>query len=95
VHRVAQETLREALDRIITIRYPNAYEAAFEPLRVEHGHTIKMLPGQTQWLNTFNCYAFALGLVETPRYQALVRKHAGRQLFRYRGNVYSISGISA
>jgi hypothetical protein len=75
VHRVAQETLREVLDRIITIRYPNAYEAAFERLRVEHGHTIKMLPGQTQWLNTFNSYAFALGLVETPRYQALVGKH--------------------
>src|SRR6202051_2670340 len=34
LHRVAQETFREALDRIITIRYPNAYEAAFERLRV-------------------------------------------------------------
>jgi hypothetical protein len=40
-----------------------------------HGHTIEMLPGERHWLKTFNCYALALGLVDTPRYQTIVQTH--------------------
>jgi hypothetical protein len=75
-----KETLREALDRIMPIPYPAAYATAFEELRVKHGHTIERRSGERQWLDTFNCYALALDLVDTPRYRRLVDEHGDSAL---------------
>jgi hypothetical protein len=70
-----QETLREALDRIMLLRYPAEFKLAFDEVQQQHGHAVRMVAADRNWLETFNCYASALGIVEYPRYQALVRVH--------------------
>lgn len=74
------KTLRQALDRIMTIRFPATFQAAFEKLRQQHRHTVKVVPVASEWLNTFNCYAYALSLVDRPRYRALQRAHGDSAL---------------
>ena len=64
-----------ALDRIMSIRVPSVFQSAFDEVQEEHDHTIRTIATNKKWLYTFNCYAFALGIVDSPRYQALVQKH--------------------
>jgi hypothetical protein len=74
------ETLRATLDRIIGIRFPSAFQSAFDEVQEEHNHTIRIISANWEWLNTFNCYAFALGIVDNPRYQAFVQNHRNSAL---------------
>jgi hypothetical protein len=57
------------------IRFPSVFQPAFDEVQEEYNHTIRIIPANKEWLDTFNCYAFALGIVDSPRYQALVQKH--------------------
>jgi hypothetical protein len=74
---MGNEALREALDRIIGIRCPSEYEAAFEEVRRQHGHTIRLLKADRVWLRTFNCYAAAFEIVDHSKYRSLVDRHHG------------------
>jgi hypothetical protein len=78
--RAEPETLRVALDRIMSIQFPTVFQSAFDEVQREYGHTIRIIPGDKKWLETFNCYAFALGIVDSPRYQTLVQKHCNGAL---------------
>jgi hypothetical protein len=69
------ETLRDALDRIISISFPSEYEATFEEVRRQHGHTIRLLKADRAWLQTFNCYAAALDIVDHPKYRSMVNRY--------------------
>lgn len=75
-----EESLREALDRVMRIELPLMYRRAFAKVEAEYGHSIRMLEADPAWLRTFNCYAFALGLAEHPRYQGLVAAHQNSAL---------------
>jgi hypothetical protein len=59
----------------MTIQSPTIFRAAFDELQNKHDHTIRMIPADKKWLDTFNCYAFALGIVDCPRYQELVETY--------------------
>jgi hypothetical protein len=41
---------------------------------------IHIIPVDPQLLKTFNCFAYALGIADTPRYQALVQAHSNSAL---------------
>lgn len=69
------ETLRAALDRIMSLQSQSAFKSAFKEVQEQQNHTIHIIPAKREWLDTFNCYAYALGIVDNPRYQALVERH--------------------
>lgn len=60
--------------------FPAAFRLAFDEIRARHHHTVRIIPADTGWLKTFNCYAFALGIAAHPRYQLLVRLHSNGAL---------------
>jgi hypothetical protein len=67
--------LREVIDEINKIESKDIHRSALEGLHTSQGHHIVMLPGDRHWLDSFNCFAFALGLVDQPDYQALYQRH--------------------
>jgi hypothetical protein len=59
------------------IRFLSEYEVAFEEVRRQHDHTIRLLKGDRVWLGTFNCYADAFDIVDHSKYRSLVDQHHG------------------
>jgi hypothetical protein len=72
---VEPETLRVALDRITKIHIQTVFQYGFDKLQEQYRHTIRIIPADREWLNTFNCYAFALGIVDRERYKILFEMH--------------------
>ena len=67
--------LRVVIDEINKINSKDIHRSALEGLHTSLGHQIVMLQGDPHWLDSFNCFAFALGLVDEPRYQDLYQLH--------------------
>jgi hypothetical protein len=78
--KAQSEMLRAALDCIMKIPCPTTFKSAFEKVQKQHNHTVCNVPVDKNWLNTFNCYAFALSIVCNPRYRAFVQKPSNYSL---------------
>jgi hypothetical protein len=73
-----RQDLRAVLDELMAIKYPLTFKAAWDRVKRDYGHSIREVESNAEHLQTFNCYAYAFGIVDHPRYQALVQEHSTR-----------------
>lgn len=73
---------RDALDQLMSLRDWGDFERGFDEIKARYSLQLRILPNDPTWLKsnptwleTFNCYAYALGIVSLSRYQDLVKKY--------------------
>jgi len=66
------ESLRRELDAASTIIFPSAYLAKLDELKKRFQHSIRVLPEAAGKIARFNCFAYAFGVWDKPRYERLV-----------------------
>jgi len=73
----SQETLRDALKRVIALTVLKDFEREFDSMRLIHNPQIRVLPvlPNDPDFKTFNCYAYALGIAGLSRYKEIVERH--------------------
>jgi hypothetical protein len=66
------ESLRRELEAASTIIFPPAYLAKLDDLKRRFQHSIRVLPEAAGKIARFNCFAYAFGVWDKPRYERLV-----------------------
>jgi hypothetical protein len=66
------KSLRRELDAASTIIFPSAYLAKLDELKKRFQHSIRVLPEAAGKIARFNCFAYAFGVWDKPRYERLV-----------------------
>jgi hypothetical protein len=66
------ENLRRELDAACKIRIPAEYQQRLDDLKARFDHSILVLPEGRGEIRRFNCFAYAFGVWNNPRYDCLV-----------------------
>lgn len=66
------KSLRRELDAASTIIFPSAYLAKLDESKKRFQHSIRVLPEAAGKIARFNCFAYAFGVWDKPRYERLV-----------------------
>jgi hypothetical protein len=66
------ESLRRELDAASKIRVKSEYQRRLGLLKDRFQHSIRVLPDGKERMERFNCFAYALGAWNNPRYERLV-----------------------
>src|SRR6185437_3291428 len=81
---MARESVRQALERMIAVRDSGEFERQFAEFMRRTDHSVRRVSTDWFWLNTFNCYAYAFGLVGQPRYRLLYERYRDSALLKSR-----------